>query len=183
MKILILTGSPNKDGLTAACAEEAKMGVISAGDQASIVCLNDLFIGMCQACNDGWGTCRNQHMCQVEDGFQKLHTDVENADGLILVTPVYWGEMSESAKAFVDRIRRCEALKQDNIFQSKPVMCIAAAGGSGNGCVSCLESMERFVNHVRAVKYDFIGVTQRNRDYKLNTIRDAAAKMAELLNR
>jgi multimeric flavodoxin WrbA len=183
MKILILTSSPNQDGLTAACGEEAKMGVISAGDEATIICLNDMYIGLCQACNNGWGTCRTQHMCQVEDGFQKLHTAVESADGLVLVTPVYWGEMSESAKAFTDRLRRCEALHSPkNIFEGKPVMCVAAAGGSGNGCITCLESMERFVNHVRGVKHDFIGVTQKNRDYKLNTIREAARKMAAELN-
>ena len=177
MKIMILTSSPNQDGLTAACGEEAKMGVISSGEEASLVCLNDLFIGACQACNNGWGTCRTQYMCQVEDGFQNLHATIESADGFILVTPVYWGEMSESAKAFSDRIRRCEALKQGNIFEGKPILCVAAAGGSGNGCITCLESMERFVTHVRGIKHDFINVTQKNRDYKLSTIREAARNM------
>lgn len=177
MKIMILMSSPNKDGLTAACAEEAKMGVISGGKEASIFCLNDLFIGSCQACNNGCGTCRTQHMCQVEDGFQNLHTLMESVDGFILVTPVYWGEMSESAKSFIDRVRRCEALKSQNIFEGKPILSIAAAGGSGNGCITCLESMERFINQVRGIKHDFISVTQKNREYKLSAIREAARSM------
>lgn len=178
MKVLILTGSPNEDGLTAACGEEAKMGVLTAGEEAEIKCLNELYIGACQACGNGWGTCRNQHMCQVEDGFQKVHSAVESSDALVLVTPVYWGDMSEAMKAFVDRIRRCEALHTPrNIFEGKPVICIAAAGGSGNGCITCLEIMERFVSHVRGIKQDFIGVTQKNREYKLTTIREAAKKM------
>lgn len=177
MKIIILTGSPNENGLTSACAEEAKMGVISGGNEASVYCLNNMFIGSCNACNNGWGTCRNQHLCQVEDEFQKLHVELESVDGLILITPVYWGEMSESLKCFTDRIRRCEALNPQNIFEGKPIMCVAAAGGSGNGSISCLESMERFVNHVKGVKHDFISVTQRNRIYKLVTIRQAASAL------
>ena len=101
-----------------------------------------------------------------------------DVDAFIIVTPVYWGEMSESAKALTDRLRRCEAFQQDkNIFEGKPVICVAAAGGSGNGVISCLASMERFVMHVKATKFDFIGITRNTREYKLEAIYEAAKNM------
>jgi len=92
--------------------------------------------------------------------------------------------MSESAKAFTDRLRRCEAIKkQTTFFEEKPVISVAAAGGSGNGLTTCLTSMERLFTHLRAEKFDFIGVTQKNRRYKLNTIQEAVKEMVSVLIR
>ena len=178
MKITILTSSPNKDGLTAACAQNANEGAALTGAEVSIICLNDLNIPSCSACGDGWGTCRKEHICQVKDDFQKTHASLKDSDALIIITPVYWGEPSESAKNFLDRLRRCEAMKGDkNIIAGKPIICVAAAGGSGNGTISCLESLERFVNHLKGTKYDFISITQRTKTYKLNTIKEATSSM------
>lgn len=182
MTIMILTSSPNNDGLTAACGEEAKLGVEMSSVHASIINLNTLDISSCHACGNGWGTCHDKHTCQVEDDFQKLHAAMAEADGYIIITPVYWHDMSESLKVFIDRLRRCEASKgEKNNLAGKPFICVAAPGGSGNGCISCLASFERFVDHIKGVKYDFIGVTRRNREYKLTTIREAANSMAKSL--
>lgn len=182
MKIIIITSSPNNDGLTATCGAEAKVGVEMGSANAQIINLNTLNIPSCHACENGWGTCKSTHTCQVQDDFQTLHTKMAEADGYIIITPVYWGDMSESLKAFIDRLRRCEATngEKSNLF-GKPFISIAAPGGTGNGCISTLSSFERFVDHVKGVKYDFIGVTRRNREYKLTTIREAAKSMAKSL--
>lgn len=183
MNVMIFTSSPNEEGLTAACGQAAKAGVEAAGAEAVVVNLNQLKIGQCHACGNGWGTCGNKHECQVVDDFQALHESMEAIDAFVLVTPVYWGEMSESAKAFTDRLRRCEAKKTDKTFlEGKPVIAIAAAGGSGNGLTSCLTSMERFIMHVRAEKFDFLGITRKNRGYMLDTIFEAAKEMVAVLH-
>jgi multimeric flavodoxin WrbA len=183
MKIIVISSSPNTDGLTVKCAAQALQGAEKAGAETKHIRLNDLEIGKCMACNNGWGTCRDQHYCQVEDDFQGIHKIMAEMDGYIIITPVYWWDMSESAKAFLDRLRRCEATKArtngTTLMQGKPVLCVAAAGGTGNGLISCLGTMERFVDHVKGIKFDFIGVTQRSKEYKLGTIKDAAEKMAE----
>jgi multimeric flavodoxin WrbA len=182
MKIIILTSSPNHDGLTAACGEQAKIGAETNAANASIIDLNSLNISSCHACGNGWGPCREKHECQVEDDFQKLHKQMLEADGYILITPVYWSDMSESMKVFIDRLRRCEASKGEKSgLAGKPFISVAAPGGSGNGCISCLASFERFVDHVKGVKYDFIGITRRNRDYKLDTIREATKSMVKII--
>ena len=183
-KIMIITSSPNKDGLTAACGEAARQGVTGNGVEADLYRLNDLDIGKCSACGNGWGTCREEHFCQVEDDFQELHAAMKDMDAFIFITPVYWWDMSESAKAFYDRMRRCEARKEtDTYINGKPVICVAAAGGTGNGCVLCLSSMERLLDHVKGSKFDFIGITRKSRDYKLATITEAAKKLAESINK
>ncbi len=88
--------------------------------------------------------------------------------------------MSESAKAFTDRMRRCEATRgsESDLF-GKPVIAVAAAGGSGRGMITCLSSMERWIKHVRARVFDLIPVNRWSREYKLAAIRAAAREMAK----
>mgnify|MGYP000313862319 CR=1 FL=1 len=178
MNVLVISSSPNQEGLTAACAAAAAEGVRQAGGHAEEVRLNDLQVGMCQACGDGWGECLSRHECQMQDDFQALHARVRQADAIVLVTPVYWGEMSESAKAFTDRLRRCEAPRGEaSSLAGVPVIAVAAAGGSGGGMITCLLSMERWIQHVRARVFDLIPVNRWSRPYKLVAIREATQAM------
>jgi len=179
MNVIVISSSPNVGGLTAACAAAATEGVRQAGGEGEEVRLNEMKVGMCQACDNGWGTCRKDHVCQVGDDFQALHARVLAADALVFVTPVYWGEMSESAKALTDRLRRCEASRGDESgLRGRPVICAAAAGGSGGGMITCLLSMERWIQHVRARTFDLIPVNRWSRSYKLEAIREASRAMA-----
>mgnify|MGYP006280896943 CR=1 FL=1 len=178
MDTLIISASPNKDGLTADCANAASEGVRQAHGTSEQICLNDHDIGLCAACANGWGTCWEKHTCQVEDDFQPLHQRVARADGYVVVSPVYFGQMSEIAKAFFDRLRRCEATRgQDSALAQKPVLGVAAAGGSGGGIISCLEEMNRLFGHLRADVFDLIPVTQKSRAHKTQTIQQASRRM------
>jgi len=180
VNVLVISSSPNMDGLTAACAAAAAEGIAQGGGQAEQVRLNDLAVGLCRACDDGWGTCQSNHECQTLDDFQALHARMLQADAYVIVTPVYWGEMSESAKAFMDRLRRCEAPRgKRSGLAGKPVIAVAAAGGSGGGMITCLSSMEHWIYHVGARIFDLIPVNRWSRPYKLATIRAAAQAMAE----
>jgi multimeric flavodoxin WrbA len=182
VNIIVFTASPNAEGLTASCGEMARQGALAGGAEVTVVCLNDYNIAACRACGAGWGECKANHECSNEDDFEKIHRSMDRAEGFVIISPVYWHEMSEVAKAFFDRLRRCEATKTEGSFlEGKPMICVAAAGGSGNGTLPCLESMERFINHVRGVKYDFISITRTSREYKLNTIKAATQSMASSL--
>jgi multimeric flavodoxin WrbA len=179
MHVLVIESSPNKDGLTSACARAAVEGIVSGGSTAEDVRLKDLHVGACNQCGNGWGGCRPNHQCDgLLDDFQALHQKAGGADALVLVTPVYWGDLSESMKNLTDRMRRCEAtLGEQSHLLGKPVLLIAAAGGGGGGMLTCLSSMERWVQHVRALPYDMIGIKRITRAHKLDTIRAAAGAM------
>lgn len=178
MKITIITGSPNKEGLTAASGNSAEKAATECGAKVLSINLNSIKVGKCSACDNGWGTCRNEHYCQVQDDFQKIHKQIADCDGFVIATPVYWGEMSESAKAFFDRLRRCEALKKkDSMMFGKPILAIAAAGGTGNGTLSCLESMERLFQQMGSTIFDLISITQKSRSYKIDTINTSVKQM------
>jgi multimeric flavodoxin WrbA len=182
MKVLIVTSTPNKDGLTAACGEAARQGVIDGGSRARLINLNDHQILRCAVCDNGWGPCLQKHSCRLEDDFDELRRMFDEAEGLAWVTPVYFGETSEAMKAFFDRLRRCEATKQSgakSVVDGKPVVCVAAAGGSGNGAVHCLAELERLARQLHASPFDFVPVTQKTREYQTETIHDALAAMCK----
>jgi multimeric flavodoxin WrbA len=175
MQILVIESSPNTDGLTAACAAAAAAGIEAAGGQAERVRLTDLQVASCRQCGNGWGKCRTEHACDgVMDDFQALHQRAISADALALVTPVYWGDLSESMKNLTDRLRRCEASLGDaSRLANKPVFLVAAAGGGGGGMISCLTNMERWAQHVRMRPADMIGIKRITREHKLAAIRAA----------
>ena len=180
MKVLVVTSSPNAQGLTAACGEAARQGVVDGKSPARVVNLNEFNILRCAVCDDGWGPCRTKHRCRLEDDFSQLQDMFNQAEGYAWVTPVYFGEPSETFKAFFDRLRRCEATKKNgekSILADKPTICVAAAGGSGNGAAHCLGEMERLVQRLGALGFDYIPITQRTREYQLETIHDGLAAM------
>ncbi len=175
--IFIITASPNADGLTAACADAAKRGVEGAGGSVEVVSLNALGIRGCEACGNGWGTCRPEHSCVIEDEFMPLKAKLLAAEGAILVTPVYWGQPAERMKYFLDRARRCEASHKESTLKGKPIALVAAAGGSGNGTVTCLADMELWCRHVGSVPFERIGVSRFNREQVLAVIEKAAERL------
>jgi multimeric flavodoxin WrbA len=102
-------------------------------------------------------------------------------DGFIIINPVYFWDMSESAKVFFDRLRRCEAFNKNSRMAGKPFVCVAAAGGTGNGCVSCLTALEKLVDHLKCDKFDFIHIIQKNRAFKLETIERSAESLVDYI--
>jgi multimeric flavodoxin WrbA len=188
MKIMVITSSPNKEGLTESCAAAAKKGIERGKGEAITVRLNDLNIIKCKACDQGWGICFESDKCILVDDFENVHEAMGEVDGFVVVTPVYFHDMSESAKTFFDRLRRCEAnikfnREKINKIEKKPVICVAAAGGMGTGTVSCLAGMERLFFHLNKLDYsnltkiDYVGVTRRNKEYMLDTIEASAFKI------
>lgn len=172
--ILILTASPNADGLTAACGQAALRGAQSAGAEAEALSLNAMKIEGCRACGNGWGLCREENACVIGDAFGAVMEKLLQADGVLLITPVYWSQPSERMKFFLDRFRRCQAGRLDG----KPIAMVAAAGGSGNGTANCLEEMERWARHVGATPADRIPVTRFNREEMLIAVEKAARRLA-----
>jgi multimeric flavodoxin WrbA len=180
MKVLIISGTPKHEGLCCSCVKAACDGVGKSGAECEVIRLCDEKLIRCAVCDDGWGACREEHICRFGgDGFNAIQQKIADADALILITPVYWGDMTEAMKAFFDRFRRCEAIKgDDGAMAGKSVLLVASPGGSGNGMISCLEQMERLSHHLRAKIFDYIGVNRWNQVYKLETISAAAQTMA-----
>ncbi len=153
MKILILSFSsnqvnedsyiPNKIGLTFSCVEECEKELKRLGNEVEHICMNKKNIKKCLACGKrGWGICLEEHKCIQKDNFNEIYEYMSEFDAYIFITPVYFWEMSESAKTFFDRLKRCDAFNDNSKIKGKKIICMACAGGSGNGTEETLKSFD-----------------------------------------
>ena len=166
MKILAIQSSPNKDGLTATLAKAVLKGYSDASGEAELIHLNEMDIKTCISCDNGWGQCR-QGDCVLVDNFEVIRQKIGAADAFVFATPVYWGDLSESAKRFLDRLRRVEAFSGRGTCKGKKVIGITSAGGSGNGAVRSLCNLEDYLRRVGFDVFDLVPVTRFTKDYKI----------------
>lgn len=180
MKVVVLWSSPNADGLTAAAKDRMVAGLQRAGAEAVAIHLNKMKLAHCAACGNGWGTCSKQGRCALKDDFESVYAQLREADGIVLVSAVYWSGMTECMKAFVDRLRRCEAACAHELAQKRCVL-IACAGGTGRGTLECLSDMELALTHMNMRAYDRLSLVRYNRDYVLPAIEQAGEVYAQRL--
>ena len=175
MKVLGIQTSANDDGLTAKCAQTALESAKSAGAEIELVHLNKLNIESCRACERGWGICRTENRCIIEDDdFDSLRQKMNAADGLVFASPVYFSDISESARRFLERLRRCEARrKEEGPLSKKPIIGIAAAGGSGAGAANTSLTLDTFFRRIGLKIVDLFPITRFNAEYKLKAIQEA----------
>ena len=177
---IIITASPNTDGLTAACGKTVCDGIVEAGGKAEIIDISAAKLEPCRICGDGWGACRSAGKCVINDLLPELQAKIRDAEAVILVTPVYWMQPSERMKYFLNRFRRCEAFKQkDGVAFGKVFDIIAAAGGSGNGTAQCITEMEMWCRHVGAIPADRIPISRFTRETTMAVIKDAGARLVK----
>ena len=100
-RVLILTASPRNNGNSTILALKAAEGVNAAGGEADVVPIGKLKIAPCNACD----ACRTKPEagCVIKDDMQPLYQKIEDAQGVIFATPVYWFNVSAQMKLFLDR--------------------------------------------------------------------------------
>jgi multimeric flavodoxin WrbA len=130
-------------------------------------------IERCKQCEEnGWGICRKEGRCVMDDDFAPLVDKVSNSDGVIFATPVYFGDLSESIRTFLDRLRRITRHETGRKgITSKPAIGICVAGGGGGGTPTCAVSLEKVLSTCGFDVVDMIPVRRQNLDLKLPILR------------
>ena len=100
-KLLVLIGSPRRNGNAATLADAITRGAEAAGSHVTTCFLDDVIGHFLRDCR----TCRNaQGQCAINDGFRRMFfEDFLPADGVVFCSPVYWYGLSAQTKAFFDR--------------------------------------------------------------------------------
>lgn len=178
MKCLAIQSSPNKDGLTANLAQMVLDGFSDEGGEVELIHLNHMDVQPCKACENGWGECRDGD-CILVDDFQSIRDKIGEADALVFATPVYFGDLSESAKRFLDRLRRAEAFSGRGTCYGKRFIGVAAAGGSGNGAVRALGILEYYFKRLGCEIVDLVPVTKYSEDHKFRMLLNVGKGLAK----
>ena len=172
MKTLIILGSRNPEGQTARAAKAVLEGLTREGGKGEKVFLLQKKIKRCKQCDiNGWGICRTEGCCVIEDDFSLLVDKIRKADAVVFATPVYFSDLSESLRAFLDRLRRItrhESGKRG--ISGKPALGVCVAGGGGGGAPACAVSLEKVLSTCGFTVVDMIPIRRQNLDVKLSVL-------------
>lgn len=100
MKIIGLVGSPRKNGNTDVLVQKALEGAQSAGNETALFRLNELNIRGCQACLG----CKKAGKCVIDDDLAGVFKAIDEADGVVLGSPIYFGRFTAQTALFMDRL-------------------------------------------------------------------------------
>lgn len=110
MKICGVSGSPRKGGNTDIILREILRGARECQSETRAVFLRDYAITACVGCEK----CRDDLTCsRFHDGMDLLYPFIEEADILILGSPVYNYNVTSQMKAFIDRLYPYYEFSQD----------------------------------------------------------------------
>lgn len=100
MKVLLINGSPHADGSTNRGLVEICKTLNEEGIETEIIQVGHLDIRGCIAC----GKCYTTGKCVFEDKVNEVAKKFEEADGLIIGSPVYYASPNGTLLAFLDRL-------------------------------------------------------------------------------
>lgn len=99
MKVLILNGSPQKEGFTVRLLKYIQEGITGV-HTVEWINVYDLSLKPCMGCL----RCRPNQACVLSrDDAQNIGRKIAEADALIVGTPTYWGNMTGALKNLFDR--------------------------------------------------------------------------------
>lgn len=172
---LVICGSRNPEGQTARAGQALADGAAEAGAKTELVYLPALHIERCRQCdNDGWGLCREGKRCVIDDDFQRVVDKVRAADVVAFANPVYFSDLSESLRAFLDRLRRVAVHgARKEWLDGRRAVGVCVAGGGGGGAPRCARVLEHALATCGFDVIDVVAARRQNLEMKLEVLRTA----------
>ena len=105
-KIIIIDGGPRKNMNTAKLLQSFVEGAKSAGSETEVktIRLYDLDYKGCMSCMACKLKGNAQNICRFKDALTPLLEEIAQADGLVLGSPIYFGEVTGQMRAFLERL-------------------------------------------------------------------------------
>ncbi|MCD8354971.1 MAG: flavodoxin family protein [Clostridia bacterium] len=100
MKVLVINGSPRKNGNTSIAVDEMVKVFDQEGIEVEVIQVGNKDIRGCIAC----GSCFETGKCVFNDIVNELAPKFEEADGLVVASPVYYASANATLIACLDRL-------------------------------------------------------------------------------
>lgn len=100
LKVLMINGSPRPKGNTAIALQEMESIFKESGVEVETVVVGNKDIRGCIAC----GSCYEKGKCVFDDIVNELTPKFEEADGLVVASPVYYASANATLIACLDRL-------------------------------------------------------------------------------
>lgn len=128
MKVLLVNGSPHKEGCTYTALCEVAKALNEEKIETEIFWIGNKPIGGCISCR----ACSKTGKCVFDDVVNRFREKAYEADGFIFGSPVHYAAASGNLTAFMDRLFYSEFCGNENkAFYMKPAAAVVSARRSG----------------------------------------------------
>jgi multimeric flavodoxin WrbA len=145
-RVLIFKGSPREQGNSSILADKAGEGAREAGAKVESFSLHWMDIRPCDACD----TCQETGVCVLKDDMQQLYPKLEQAEAIIIASPIYWFTVSAQTKLFIDRWYALESPK-GNALRGKQFGILLTYGDRDpykSGAINAIRTFQDMLGYI-----------------------------------
>lgn len=181
MKVILVNGSPHKQGCTYTALTEIKKTLEKNGIETEDIWLGNKPTAGCIGC----GSCLETGKCFVDDKVNEFLEKVPSADGFIFGTPVHFASGSGMITSFMDRV----FYGRRNLFKNKLAACVVSC--RRGGATSTFDQINKYfaMNNMTIVTSQYWNMVHGSKpedvlkdEEGMQTMRTLANNMAWLLN-
>ena len=134
MNVLIINGSPRKDGNTTVAINEMVKIFKEEGIDTEIITVGNKAIRGCMAC----GGCAKTGKCVFDDGVNEAAEKFRDADALVVASPVYYASANGTLVSFMDRLFYSSPF--DKTMKVGAAIAVARRGG----CSATFDELNKY---------------------------------------
>ncbi|PXY01977.1 hypothetical protein DF185_04820 [Marinifilum breve] len=123
MKVLVISCSPRPKSSSLALAQHTINALEKNGAEVEIYHVRNKNHQVCRGCK----ACVKKHKCILKDDMIELHDKMKAADGILMVSPVYFYDVNAQCKIIIDRSYAVQPLNGNKLGAS-----IITAGSLGH---------------------------------------------------
>ena len=138
MKVLLVNGSPNREGCTYVALNQIRETLKNEGIDADIYRIGHKDIRGCIDCRK----CSELGKCVYDDEVNSFVEMAEEYDGYIFGGPVYYGTVNPTLTNFMTRVFFSSFFGGKRIFRLKPAAAVASARRAGT--MTAIDTINRF---------------------------------------
>lgn len=143
-KIIVLNGSPRKNGNTSALVKAFREGAESAGHTVTEFWLGGMKINGCRGCCAGGKN--PESPCVQKDDMEQIYPAYKEADVVVLASPLYYWTISGQLKCAFDRLFAVAECDPGYTNPRKESALLMAA--EGNGFEETVYWYDRLMGHI-----------------------------------
>ena len=143
-KIIVLNGSPRKNGNTSALVKAFREGAESAGHSVTEFWLGGMKINGCRGCCAGGKN--PESPCVQKDDMEQIYPAYKEADVVVLASPLYYWTISGQLKCAFDRLFAVAECDPSYTNPRKESALLMAA--EGNGFEETVYWYDRLMGHI-----------------------------------
>lgn len=162
--VLIVVGSPRKDGNSQMMADFFEHGALKSGNEVRQINVGRAKISGCIACESCFA---NNGKCAINDDMQPLYAQMEWADVIVYAFPLYFYSYPAQIKAFMDR-QFCAAAGRKGIMGKKVALLMPYEDAHAERADGLVKSFEICMDYC---KQEILGMVLCNGVYEKGAIK------------